>query len=96
MKLITGPLIVTCLWLIVFPCSFGRDVPPGLKIFYDEILDDPSGNGQNLTLIREAMAADWGQRPNPINAAEGTGKEHALKISDQFNINKCILLAFSD
>jgi len=75
MKFKTGQ-IVTCLWLAIFlyfPCSFARDLPPGLKIFYDEILDDPPGNGQNLTLIREAMAADWGQRPNPLNPAGGTG-----------------------
>ena len=77
MKFKTGQ-IVTCLWLAIFLyfpcCSFARDLPPGLKIFYDEILDDPAGNGQNLTLIKEAMAADWGQRPNPLNGAEGTGK----------------------
>ena len=80
--LITCPQIVTCLWLMIFPCSFARDLPPGLKIFYDEILDDPPGNGQNLTLIREAMAADWGQRPNPLNPAGGTGKHAYIKLRE--------------
>ena len=37
------------------------------------ILEDPSGFGQNLTLIKEAMAEDWNTRPNNINPVEGIG-----------------------
>ena len=43
------------------------NVPTAINIFYDTILNNLDTYGQNLTVIKEALADDWNMRPNPLN-----------------------------
>ncbi len=51
----------------------GDDVPRAIEVFYDEVVADPLGGGQNIDLIRQALAPDWETRPNPLNPVGGDG-----------------------
>ena len=47
------------------------EIPQSINNFYEKMLSDPFGGGQNLTLIGETFHADWQSRPNILNP---TGK----------------------
>ena len=53
------------------PGKLLTEIPQSIKNFYDKMLSNPSGAGQNLTLIGETFHADWQSRPNGLNP---TGK----------------------
>ena len=43
------------------------EIPPSIDNFYEKILRDPLGAGQNSTLIHETFHKDWQSRPNCMN-----------------------------
>ena len=54
-------------------------VPEAVEIFYDTIMSNLGRYGQNLTVIKEALADDWNMRPNPLNLfKEKIGKKLGL------------------
>ena len=54
-------------------------VPEAVEIFYDTIMSNLGTYGQNLTIIKEALADDWNMRPNPLNLfMENIGKKLGL------------------
>ena len=55
------------------PGNYLTEVPQCINNFYEKILSDPSGGGQNEALIRETFHNDWNTRPNPLNPVQGTG-----------------------
>ena len=55
------------------PGNYLTEVPQCISNFYEKILSDPSGGGQNEALIRETFHNDWNTRPNPLNPVQGTG-----------------------
>ena len=56
------------------------EIPQSIKNFYDKMLSDPSGAGQNLTLIGETFHTDWQSRPNGLNPT-GKGKPYPIENS---------------
>jgi len=42
------------------------NVPTAINTFCDTILNNLDTYGQNLTIIKEALADDWNMRPNPL------------------------------
>ena len=51
------------------------DVPESLKNFYDKIISDPLGQGQNETLVNSVFNPDWQVRINNLNPlTRGPGK----------------------
>ena len=55
------------------------NVPEAVEIFYDTIMSNLGTYGQNLTVIKEALADDWNMRPNPLNLfMENIGKKLGL------------------
>ena len=43
------------------------EIPTSIDNFYEKILRDPLGAGQNSTLIHETFHKDWQSRPNCMN-----------------------------
>ena len=48
-------------------------IPQSINTFYDRILADVTGDGQNPQIIAQAIAEDWQTRPNFLNPVEGEG-----------------------
>ena len=64
------------------------NVPEAVEIFYDTIMSNLGTYGQNLTIIKEALADDWNMRPNPLNLfKENIGK----KLGDKDPIFKGLM-----
>ena len=55
------------------PGEILTEVPAAIHNWYELILSDPLGNGQDDALIAETFAEDWNSRPNALNPIEGTG-----------------------
>ena len=55
------------------PSEILTEVPAAIHNWYELILSDPLGNGQDDALIAETFAEDWNSRPNALNPIEGTG-----------------------
>lgn len=50
-----------------------NEVPQSVFNFYDKILQDITGAGQDEALLAETFAEDWQSRPNGLNRVEGSG-----------------------
>ena len=61
------------------------EIPPSIDNFYEKILRDPLGAGQNSTLIHETFHKDWQSRPNCMNPyGKGPGAEGLMKCMGFF------------
>jgi len=65
------------------PGELLTEIPESIKNFYDIILQDPLGQGQNETLVRSIFNPDWNVRvnnANPTKPGPGTGPNGNQKI----------------
>jgi hypothetical protein len=65
------------------PGELLTEIPESIKNFYDIILQDPLGQGQNETLVRSVFNPDWNVRVNNVNPTKpgpGTGPNGNQKI----------------
>ena len=65
------------------PGELLTEIPQSIKSFYDIILQDPLGQGQNETLVRSIFNPDWNVRVNNLNPTKpgpGTGPNGNQKI----------------
>ena len=49
------------------------EVPQAIYDFYNNILSDVSGRGQNVQMLEQTVHKDWSSRPNYINLVDGKG-----------------------
>ena len=49
------------------------EVPQAVYDFYNNILSDVSGRGQNVQMLEQTVHKDWSSRPNYINLVDGKG-----------------------
>lgn len=73
------------------PIGPGEDVkyiPQSVKIFFDRLLSDPSGDGQNPQVIAQAITEDWNTRPNFFNLEKGDGptRQNFTQLTGTFGI----------
>ena len=65
------------------PGELLTEIPESIKNFYDKVLQDPLGQGQNETLINSIFNPDWNVRVNNVNPTRpgpGTGPNGNQKI----------------
>ena len=65
------------------PGELLTEIPQSIKSFYDIILQDPLGQGQNETLVTSIFNPDWNVRVNNLNPTKpgpGTGPNGNQKI----------------
>ena len=63
------------------------EIPESIKNFYDKVMRDPLGQGQNVTLVNSIFNPDWQVRVNNLNPTArgpGTGPNGNQKIFGLF------------
>jgi len=67
------------------PGQLLTEIPTSIDNFYEKILRDPLGSGQNSTLIHETFHKDWQSRPNCMNPyGKGPGADGLMKCMGYF------------
>merc|ERR1711988_53563 len=53
--------------------NFLKEIPESINNFYENILSDASGGGQDVSVLSKSVHDDWNDIPEPFNPIEGKG-----------------------